>query len=89
MFTVLGVLVCCILKLKKNIKSSINQQNENILRRKNIFQRIWDLRLKKKIDDRVYGNILKRTDSEISHVSNTMSNLELNAMNIQTQSTPC
>ena len=85
MFVALAIIIFCILKYKKTVQTIPTTQNENIIPKKNIFKRIWDMRLKKKIDDRVYGNFLHKTDSEISHVSNN-SNIELCSINNQKKS---
>ena len=61
--------IFCIMKYKKTIHNSTAIQNENVSpQRKNIFKRMWDLRLKKRTDERAFEN-LQRTESEFSHVS--------------------
>ena len=79
--------ICCIFQMKRNLIKAYKLNRYN--KEKNIFKRIWDLRSKKKIDDRVNNtsNILQRNISEISHVSNNNSNISL--YNIQTNNTLC
>ena len=51
---------------------------------------MWDLRLKKRTDERAFEN-LHRTESEFSHVSNNNSMIELNAnvSQLRQQSSTC
>ena len=91
MFTVLVIVIFCIMKYKKTIHNSTAIQNENVSpRRKNIFKRMWDLRLKKRTDERAFEN-LHRTESEFSHVSNNNSMIELtaNVSQLRQQSSTC
>jgi len=79
------------MKYKKTIHNSTAIQNENVSpRRKNIFKRMWDLRLKKRTDERAFEN-LHRTESEFSHVSNNNSMIELtaNVSQLRQQSSTC
>lgn len=83
MLIVLAFVIFCIFKYRKALPSS-NNLNENIPQKKNIFKKIWERRLKKKIDDRVYGKFVHKTDSEISHISNTNSIIMLNEISNKT-----
>ena len=91
MLAALSILIFCIVKYKKTVRvpsqSQTTSQNEN-RPKKNIFKRMWDMRLKKKVDDQVYDNFVNKTESEISHVSNN-SNTELCSININSQTTSC
>ena len=77
-----------ITSIKLQITLLVNWQRQlikqNIPQKKNIFKKIWDRRLKKKIDDRVYGKFVHKTDSEISHVSDTNSIIMLNEISNKT-----
>ena len=81
MLAALSILIFCIVKYKKTVRVPSQSQNENTPK-KNIFKRMWDMRLKKKVEDQVYDNFVHKTDSEISHVSNN-SNIELCSKNNQ------
>ena len=91
MLAALSILIFCIVKYKKTVRvpsqSQTTSQNGNVPK-KNIFKRMWDMRLKKKVDDQVYDNFVNKTESEISHVSNN-SNTELCSININSQTTSC
>lgn len=91
MLAALSILIFCIVKYKKTIRvpsqSQTISQNGNVPK-KNIFKRMWDMRLKKKVDDQVYDNFVNKTESEISHVSNN-SKTELCSININSQTSSC
>jgi hypothetical protein len=55
MFTL--VLIFCILQYNKTIQNSTDIQNETVSPRRRYLREFGDPRLKKRIDERAYGNL--------------------------------